>query len=395
MDCAAKAYEGFESFIFICYAHDDAHLVYPIIERMVMDGYRVWYDDGIHVGEDWTDKVASRLDASSIVLAMLSENSVESIHCRNEISYSLSARKNLIGIKLSDFEMPGWLRLQFGSTIYLERTRYGETEFYERLSESHDMGSCRNANRRISDEELIFWREKWSGTTPIRRTKTESNRFIPIESSTASTPSSYAPSLSAQTNKKKTRKKGPLFLIASTVVLLAALLIFFLPRLRIGAAEEMSQPSVFLTTVSEPQDNAAPTPTLSLPEAEFTDDAIPSPNEATPMDDATPVYTEEALLAMAQEAEKNSRNYSMVSTTKVALEFPYPEDYLDEPREMTIKFSESGAIIIMPKPKAGNGALGTITAGTKVSVIAEYGGFYFFVAEDGRMGWNSKNFFTE
>ena len=152
MDCAVKAYEGQDSFIFVSYAHDDAHLVYPIVERMVMDGYRVWYDDGIHAGEDWTDKVASRLDASSIVLAMLSENSVASINCRNEIAYSLSARKNLIGIKLTEFDMPGGLRLQLGNTMYLERTRYGETEFYERLSLSHGTGSCRG-DRRITDEE--------------------------------------------------------------------------------------------------------------------------------------------------------------------------------------------------------------------------------------------------
>lgn len=93
MNCAVKAYEGQEPYLFVSYAHDDAHLVYPIVERLVMDGYRIWYDDGIHAGEDWTDKVASRLDGSSICVAMLTENYVRSINCRNEMAYSLSAGK--------------------------------------------------------------------------------------------------------------------------------------------------------------------------------------------------------------------------------------------------------------------------------------------------------------
>lgn len=42
-----KAYEGDEKFIFISYAHKDSETVYPIIEKLNADGYRVWFDDGI------------------------------------------------------------------------------------------------------------------------------------------------------------------------------------------------------------------------------------------------------------------------------------------------------------------------------------------------------------
>lgn len=107
------------------------------------------------------------------------------------------------------------------------------------------------------------------------------------------------------------------------------------------------------------------------------------------------LWSDEELLALAQSAADTVRNYSTVSTTKAALELPYPEDYLDEALDMEVKFSGSGAIYIMPKPQAGNGALGTVKAGTAVSVIAEYKGFYFFICEDGRMGWNGKDFFTK
>ncbi len=106
-------------------------------------------------------------------------------------------------------------------------------------------------------------------------------------------------------------------------------------------------------------------------------------------------YTDEELLALAEKAAKNSRDYSTVSTGKAALEFPYPAERFDSALRQQVKFTKNGAIFIMPKPKSGFGVLGTIKAGTKVSVIAEYKGFYFFVTDDGRMGWNGKAYFED
>ena len=106
-------------------------------------------------------------------------------------------------------------------------------------------------------------------------------------------------------------------------------------------------------------------------------------------------YTDDELIELALQAEKNCRNYATVSNTKTALELPYPEEHLDSSLRMEVKFTKNGAIYIMPKPENGHGALDTIKAGTKVTVIAEYKGYYFFVDDDGRMGWNSKDYFTE
>ena len=57
---------------------------------------------------------------------------------------------------------------------------------------------------------------------------------------------------------------------------------------------------------------------------------------------------------------------------------------------MKINLPKNGALLILPKPQTGNGNLGAITAGTRVTVIAQCKTFYFFVAEDGRMGWTGK-----
>ena len=103
------------------------------------------------------------------------------------------------------------------------------------------------------------------------------------------------------------------------------------------------------------------------------------------------VYSDEELLAIAREAEENSRNYSTVSTGKAALELPYTDEYLDVSERMTVGMTKNGALLILPKPATGYGNLGAINSGTEVTVIAECKGYYFFVADDGRMGWTGKD----
>ncbi|MBQ9248760.1 MAG: toll/interleukin-1 receptor domain-containing protein [Oscillospiraceae bacterium] len=253
MNCDVKAYAGTKPFIFISYAHDDAHMVYPIVERLVMDGYRVWYDDGIHAGEDWTEVVANRLTDSTICMAMLSENSVQSVNCRNEIAYSLSEGKTLIGVKLTDFEMPKGMKLQLGNTLYLERYRYGETEFYERFQISHGVAQCREDTPRISDEQLMAWRNKWANATPIKKAKGEPEK---VKLTTPSTTSKTAGG----------SKKAPVIAIAGIAAVLILLAVILLPQLSKSSAvkepvvTEDAQPE---TTEAQPEPTEEIIPTVT------------------------------------------------------------------------------------------------------------------------------------
>ena len=40
-------YEGPEPYIFVGYSHQDSARILPILDTMMHDGYRVWYDEGI------------------------------------------------------------------------------------------------------------------------------------------------------------------------------------------------------------------------------------------------------------------------------------------------------------------------------------------------------------
>ncbi len=54
----------------------------------------------------------------------------------------------------------------------------------------------------------------------------------------------------------------------------------------------------------------------------------------------------------------------------------------------------TGSIYIMPRNQAGHGYTGTVTTGTEVWIVAQTNDFYFFVTDDGQMGWNGKSFFS-
>ena len=41
------AYNGVEPYIFVSYSHKNCDRVWPVIDRLEKDGYRVWYDYGI------------------------------------------------------------------------------------------------------------------------------------------------------------------------------------------------------------------------------------------------------------------------------------------------------------------------------------------------------------
>ena len=89
-----------------------------------------------------------------------------------------------------------------------------------------------------------------------------------------------------------------------------------------------------------------------------------------------------------------ARGYSVISNKGVALEFPTGYDFLSSAKKATVKAARAnGSIYYMPAPESGNGNLGNVRNGETVYLVAKRNGYYFFVTEEGLMGWNgAKNF---
>lgn len=144
MICRAIPYEGKEPYVFLSYCHKDRDLVYPLLEQMVRDGYRVWYDDGNHAGDDWLENIANHLNNCKVCVAMISEKSANSHNCRNEISFAIECKKKVLAVLLENFHMPMGMRLQLGTIHYIKKQDYpSEHMLLSKLYETSALAECK------------------------------------------------------------------------------------------------------------------------------------------------------------------------------------------------------------------------------------------------------------
>ncbi|MGM9670831.1 MAG: TIR domain-containing protein [Oscillospiraceae bacterium] len=129
-----KPYEGSDPYIFISYAHADADAVLEIVGDMHDRGYRIWYDEGIDAGSEWTECIASHLYGAHLVLAFVSPAYLASDNCRKELHYALTKKKKTISIFLEETQLSPGMELQLGNIFALMKYTYpSEDYFYDKL----------------------------------------------------------------------------------------------------------------------------------------------------------------------------------------------------------------------------------------------------------------------
>ncbi len=94
------AYEGKKEYIFVSYAHKDSEIVLPVIEQLYEKKYRVWYDEGIAPGSEWPQNIAEHLNGAAAIIIFVSQNSLDSPNCQNEVSRAAASGKILIEYRL-------------------------------------------------------------------------------------------------------------------------------------------------------------------------------------------------------------------------------------------------------------------------------------------------------
>jgi tetratricopeptide (TPR) repeat protein len=127
------AYDGDEPYIFVCYAHDDAELVYPEIARLHHAGYRIWYDEGISPGSEWSDSIAQHIQRCSVFLFFVTPRSVDREHCRREINFALDQHCALLPVHLEKTEVSPALQLSLSHRQAILRYEYRKDSYQQKL----------------------------------------------------------------------------------------------------------------------------------------------------------------------------------------------------------------------------------------------------------------------
>lgn len=128
-----KPYEGDKPYIFISYAHADSDVVMSVVTHMHDRGYRIWYDEGIEVGSEWPECIASHLAGAQLVVAFISNSYMRSDNCRREMHYALSKRLRIINVFIENTDMTPGMEMQIGSIFALMRYNMSDEEFYGKL----------------------------------------------------------------------------------------------------------------------------------------------------------------------------------------------------------------------------------------------------------------------
>ena len=136
------AYNGNEPFIFVSYSHKDNDTVWPIINKMINDGYRVWYDNGINPGTEWDEFIATKIKNCDYFIALLSESYIASDNCKDELNYARDRVDNKLLIYLQDVELPTGMDMRLGRIQAIQAFLFdNDKHFYEKLYTSKNIES--------------------------------------------------------------------------------------------------------------------------------------------------------------------------------------------------------------------------------------------------------------
>ena len=125
-----SAYKGDLPYVFISYAHKDESTVFPIIDRLQQDGFRVWYDEGIVPGSNWDVYISEQLDRCSNVLCFISRAYIKSQNCKDELALARIKRKPMNIVYIEDVQLTPGLKMRYGRIQALFREQLTEEEFY-------------------------------------------------------------------------------------------------------------------------------------------------------------------------------------------------------------------------------------------------------------------------
>lgn len=164
-----KPYNGNKPYIFISYAHKNITRVISIVERMNIDGYRMWYDEGIDPGNEWADNIATKIRNSTCLIAMISKDYLQSENCKDEISYARENGVKIVLLYIEDVQLSGGLALRNHRMQSLFQFKYlDQNEFYKKLYDTTIIKKCRQIddleeklateadnNKKIIDVQLL------------------------------------------------------------------------------------------------------------------------------------------------------------------------------------------------------------------------------------------------
>jgi hypothetical protein len=132
-----------EKYIFASYAHNDKAVVMPILEELRKGGYRVWYDNNIIPGSEWSDEIAGRIQECGLFVAFISSAYKASENCCDELSFSIDEKKQRLIVYIEDVQLEKGMKLRVARSQAIHKFKDNDEAFYNRLFTAKGISECR------------------------------------------------------------------------------------------------------------------------------------------------------------------------------------------------------------------------------------------------------------
>ena len=114
-----------------------------MIEQLVKDGYRVWYDEGIISPDEDIPDLADKIGKCEMVLAFFSDHSVDSLNFRREVNFAILKKKKMIAVMLEEVQLAPGMEMQL--SVYPVVCKYmfeSKEAFYKELYSLETLKPC-------------------------------------------------------------------------------------------------------------------------------------------------------------------------------------------------------------------------------------------------------------
>ena len=142
-------YKGSKPYIFVSYAHLDMDEAMTIVSELIDRGYRIWYDEGIDPGTEWDENIATHIENSSMFIALMSNNYLDSTNCKDELNFARDLELKRILVYLENVTLPGGMRMRLSRLQAIHKYTYPDPgQFYEKVEEAPDIEICKEISHK-------------------------------------------------------------------------------------------------------------------------------------------------------------------------------------------------------------------------------------------------------
>ena len=149
MDCRTASCAEWDGFVFVDFCGGDALRAWPLIERLSLEGARVWYQT-----DENAQAVNERLKKCALCLFLASAEAVDQHGFLNKLVYTVGNSRPGIFVCLERFDMPVGLMLQADALGSYDAQA---PDFYEKLLGDPRMRRCLGCAPRATGAQLAEW----------------------------------------------------------------------------------------------------------------------------------------------------------------------------------------------------------------------------------------------